>query len=117
MLATGFNGLSGAPRKVVADFEILTKPASPPAITMNAAVLTESPQDIRVQGRDIEIIGLNGSLGWLENLPQAVLDAANSHEGLLVVELSTFGVKSAQLLRNCDLAPDLRSHLTPSGGG
>lgn len=87
----------------VRDYEVLIQDGGDLALTFNAGVLPLTPQALQIYQGDLHLLarqddGVLRLIGWIEAAPSAVLDEALSPEGLLVVELSTLGVHSAQTL-------------------
>lgn len=86
----------------VRDYEVLTQDGGDLALTFNAGVLALTPQALQIHQGDLHLLAMQdnnlGLIGWIEAAPAAVLAKALSPEGLLVVELSTLGVHSAQTL-------------------
>lgn len=94
----------------ITDYEVLQQKNGDICLTLNAGVLLQTPIGIRIIGndlhffcRDTQVIGGNKedvvkSIGYISSLKNDILDLARSKKGLLVVELSTFGVHSAQSL-------------------
>jgi len=89
----------------VRDYEVLSQEGGDLALTFNAGVLAHTPQALQIHEGDLHLLARQDGagdalrlIGWIEVPASAVLAKALSAEGLLVVELSTLGVHSAQTL-------------------
>lgn len=85
----------------VTDYEVLRQEGGALALTFNAGVLPLSPQKIFIDKGSLQLLakdeqGRMSVIGQIDDAPADVLSAAHSSNGLLVVELSTLGVYSAQ---------------------
>lgn len=86
----------------VRDYEVLSQEGGDLALTFNAGVLAHTPQALQIHEGDLHLLARQGGdlrlIGWIAAPAPAVLEKALSADGLLVVELSTLGVHSAQTL-------------------
>lgn len=87
----------------VLDYEVLRQEGGDLALVFNAGVLPISPERIFLDQGNLQLLarseeGRMKVIGWIKEPHPDVISAVNSSDGLLVVELSTLGVHSAQSL-------------------